>query len=599
MGLQFCLILLFFYAMFSPLWAQSPSSYQLDFRKNNTSWVWLANLNASVKTGAASHLQLSNQFTTNLYRQSFQTDKWRDENTLGVSWNRAISPRLSARTLLESRVFSDENTSVRFSKHLIAQEVSLEPLPRLKVIPALGWTVEDAFDRQDQGWYGRLGLSLSKFDMSGYLNNTELNSVIRSFPGRKNQEFSFFTGWTRQFSEFAVDSIRVGYQFSENRFYISPLQITSAVSNPQEQVLINARFLFNQLNYKTSENTALAILTNFKNRDIDQSNPSLKNRREELSLENQINFQVQWSSLLWESAVLFSQVRNDNPGVRTDVNTLQSAFSQRLQYRPGQSDRLWGRFSFTKFEYNTPSVFTDQSDRDTRDDRDELRFIIDTGYQHRFSPHYQVTLRSNVYLYHQIYLRSGRSNRNNWNRIFQLAGAFDHRVGRWLVHQHQLKILSNFTVFDFDEILPQVNSFVFRKLIYSDSLTIRLSDNLSISNIYQLEKEDNGSFFKKEFSQQVTKELTANYFNINLQHRNILGLRVTGGVALFVRDEWSNIPDRRKVRQFRSVTPRFTVVYPAGSKLLLYLTYGFTRSTDFGEEIQRFASGNVNLQYAF
>ncbi|MEZ4761722.1 MAG: hypothetical protein R3C26_00520 [Calditrichia bacterium] len=40
-------------------------------------------------------------------------------------------------------------------------------------------------------------------------------------------------------------------------------------------------------------------------------------------------------------------------------------------------------------------------------------------------------------------------------------------------------------------------AYVFRKLVYSDSLSIDLTENLAFTNIYQLEKEDNGSFFSR------------------------------------------------------------------------------------------------------
>ncbi len=589
--------------------AQTPSLYQLELRKDFISWVWSANLQTSIKTGEQSQVILGNQFQSSLFRQSSVDDKWRDENTFSLYWQNPLNNRFETRSIVESRIFSDENTSRKFNKHLVAQELSVNLNPNVKFKPALGLALEESFNNADQGWYARAGLEVSKLNMGDYLNYTDVSSVIHAFPGRKNQDHTFMTGWTRRFSDQASDSLRLGYQFSESRYFIQP---TEAELNPQERVIQNARFLFNQLQYRVSNTSQMVFITNFKDRDIDQTNPFNNRRRKEFSLENQLQYLMFLGPFQIQNGIFFSQARYENPGVETDVNTLQSALNTAVRYQPGKKDVLWGKFSYTKLEYNTPNIDEGAggSSLNKRQDRDEQRFIIDAAYQHRFNPYFLAKLHGNVYLYHQIYLRSGRSQNNNWNRIFQLAAQFKHRISAKVSHNNQLKILSNFTVFDFEEFLPTVRSFVFRKLIYSDSLSLDLTGNLSLNNIYQLEIEDTGTFFKKEFAQQISRELTAHFININLEHKNILGLRITSGITYFLRDEWGFTPlqERRKIRKFRSVTPRLTVVFPASKRLLLYVNYAPNRSENFTrpisadqfqENIQNFTSGNVKIRYTF
>ena len=602
-----------------PLPAQTPSLYQLDFRKDYISWMWQGKLQSAIKTGKQSQLTLNEQFSSNLFRQSAQGDKWRDDNEFRLAWRQPLSRVFQTRSLIDSKIFSDENAGREFSRHLLAQELTVQLHPQVRLTPALGLAVEEAFNNRDQGWYTRAGLKIDRLDMGGYINNSDLNSTIRAFPGRRNLEHSFFTGWSKDFSQYASDSLRIGYQLSESRYFINPGQ-SSILEAPREQVVINARFLANQLQYRLSERSFLAVLTNLKNRSIDQQTPSLSiadsvtiNLRKEFSLENQIQHLIFSERFRIQNGILFSQVRNDNPGFNTDINTLQTAFSSTVQFTPSRRDLLWSKFSYSKFEYNTPNA----SDRggsgislNNREDRDEQRFIFDAGYRHRFSPYFAATVKGNLYLFHQIYIRSGRSQNNNWNRIYQMSALFDHQLGERVRHDQQIKILANYTVFDFEELLPQVRSYVFRKLVYTDSLSIGLTDNLSYIQIYQLEKEDNGTFFQKSFTQQVSKELTAHFLNFNLQHQDVLGLKVTSGVTLFLRDEWQFTPsrERKRVRAYRSITPRFTVLYPAGERLLLYFTYAPNRSTNrfrsinttaYSENIQYFTSGNVNLQYRF
>lgn len=586
------------------LFAQAPAQYQLDFNKDYISYMWLARFQAEVKTGGQSELSVSNQFSSTLFRQTALIDKWRDENTFGLQWSTPLNSLFQPRTLIQSRMFSDENTNREFNKHVVTQELVLDIDPKVQVVPGLGYATEKAFSSQDAGLHYRFGLDVSNLDMGGYYNYTDLQSNVYNFPGRKNQDHSFFTAWTRQFSSYASDSLQVGYQFSESRYYINPG--TSGLIAPQEQVIIHARFLFNRLQYKISDYSIFSILTNFRSRNIDQGNPfaDSKRLRRELAIENQFEYLLFLGPFSLLSNLNTSVNDNNNdPGLRADIKTLQSAFNTHIQYQPGGRDKFWGRFSYTKLEYNTPNVYEAGVNDPAafREDRDEQRFIFDAGYRRKLSSYFALSLIGNAYLFHQIYLRSGRSQNNNWNRIYQLTAAADHRVGRYFQHRNQVKIMANYTVFDFEKLLTNVQSFVFRKLIYNDSLSIYLTGNLSLNTVYQWEKEDNGRFFKDDFTQDVTKELTAHFLNVYFQHNDIFGLRITSGVSLFFRDEWSFLPDlgKVKVREFRSITPRLTIVYPAGEKLLLYLTYAPNRTTNFGAFEQYYTSGAINLQYLF
>ncbi|MEL6823393.1 MAG: hypothetical protein AAFP70_16665, partial [Calditrichota bacterium] len=407
----------------SLIYAQQPQ-YTLSLDKRFISWSWLGTFNGNFSTGNNATLSLQNRFQSNLYRQNASDERWKDENTFALSWQKQFRPNLNLRSYLNSRMFSDENTSVEFNKHLLAQELTWKPIKKVFIQPALGWTTEEAFDSRDQAIYTRLGIKLSNFDMGEYRNFTDLNSEVRFFPDRKNQDHSIFTGWNTNFSEFASDSLRVGYQYSESRYFLNPTStfLDRGIDAPREQVVINSQFLFNQLNYRISSTGNLLMLTTLRNRILNQSNPDTVLQRDEFSLENQFQYVYANKKLQLQTGVIFSQTDRDNPGLFTDISSLQTAFTNTFRLTLTPSQRAWSRFSFAKFEYNTPNDGADA------EDRDEQRFIIDVGYSWQLSPYYKLTLGGNVYLFHQIYLRSGRSQNNSWNRIFQLSGAFDHKL---------------------------------------------------------------------------------------------------------------------------------------------------------------------------
>ncbi len=566
--------------------AQPSSSYELQFNKDFLSWQWHGNLNLIRPVGRDSRLTLRENFASNLFRDTGQNRKWRDENDLELSWLTPVSRKWSLRTFIRSQFFSDENSVVKFSKHVGGQEVIFTPKKYIRITPALGWTVEDNFGRQDQGFYARLGTQINNLDMGGYLNNTELKSVLRAIPGRRNQSHNLTTGWQRKFSKYARDSIKIGYLYSESRFLINS-------QRNQEQVIINSRFLSNQLNYKLSDSGRLIIITDLSKRDIDQTNVSLNNRREETRLQNQVHYRTHWKNARLRFGMLTSQTIDDNPGLQTDITGKQTALTSAIKLNPYGKNSIWGAASYTKYEFDTPDTVTNN------DDRDELRFIFEGGFRHRFSPIFSASLSGQVYLYHQIFINAERSANNNWNRIFQLTATFDHRPTSRLIHRNRIRILSNFTVFDFEEFFPQIRSFVFRKLIYSDSISYQISPELSFNSFYQLEKEDNGTFLSKKFAEQVTKNLTAHFINIFLQIRAGAGFLFSGGISLVLRDEWNFLPAKRKVRQYRSTTPRVSLLYPAGRRLTLEAVFAPNRTSDFGRNRRSFTTGRLRMLYNF
>lgn len=256
------------------------------------------------------------------------------------------------------------------------------------------------------------------------------------------------------------------------------------------------------------------------------------------------------------------------------------------------ADEMQLNFSYTKYEYSSPD--TSQSI-----DEDDVRFIIDLNYSHRFSRYFLFRLNTNLYLYHQIYIFPNRSANNNWNRIYQLAPSFVHQIGDRFENVYQLKILANYTVYDFEEILPEVRSYLFRKLIFSDTLRVKVSGGLKIQTFYQLEKEDNGTFFEDIFAQQVSRELVSHYLDIALIYYRIKGFEISTALNWYIRQEWNMMPERQLVRDYQAFSPRLSILYHMGQHLFFYATLSPRVYQDINIEEQYFSTGRLNLKYLF
>ena len=89
--------------------------------KDNISWVWLGQLKYNQQFKTTNRFFFNNQYTGNLFRETFSGNKWKDENRLDLGWQKRISEKFSITTQLNSHVFSDDNAELEFNKNLLTQ----------------------------------------------------------------------------------------------------------------------------------------------------------------------------------------------------------------------------------------------------------------------------------------------------------------------------------------------------------------------------------------------------------------------------------------------------------------------------------------------
>ncbi len=509
-----------------------------------------------------------------------------------MGWNYRMSSKWNSVIKLQSHVFSDENSVVKFSKHSLIQQIDYRPRPELSISPGVGAAYEEVKSFQDQGWVAQVSLNARNLEVMEYTNNLNGFSRLFFFPGRRNQEHRYYVSWFKQFSSYASDSLRVGYEFVDNTYHL-------AQGTEFENVQVNARFLSHQLDYRISGRTQFRMENKFQNRDVTQSNPGLHNHRKELNLANR--FELLFNGERFSSALtLFtSQTINeasrrsgDLRESRTDIEGLQTALNYRMNWRLSSRDQWRFSMAYTKYAYSSPDTTLDV-------DEDDLRLIADFAWLHRFSSYFKVKLWANLYLYHQIYLKASRSANNNWNRIYQLGPSFYLNIPGVLENSVQIRILANYTVYDFEDLLPAVQSYIHRKLIFTDSLRLNLTAGLQLLAMYQLEKEDNGTFYKKIFAQQLTRELTSHFIDLSLVYRRFRRFRIISGLNWFIRDEWSYLPRKQRTRQYFSFSPRLICIYSVEKNLLLRISFAPKVYRDLNLPRQYYGTGQVNLQYFF
>jgi len=122
-----------------------------------------------------------------------------------------------------------------------------------------------------------------------------------------------------------------------------------------------------------------------------------------------------------------------------------------------------------------------------------------------------MSVTAEVTLNHIVYLFADRSANNNWNRIFRLAPELTYSPSPALRSVNTFEVLANYTVFDYETIVPTVESYSYRQFAFLDSTSYDISWRTALDVLLHIRLYERGQLQWKEFSerpQQYFEEVT-------------------------------------------------------------------------------------------
>jgi len=561
-------------------------SLQASFIKQDITWDWRGVVFDSMETVGGTGFYFSDKVNSNLLSPNKEAQKWRDENFFdGFFFYKSARTYhgLYARSWYLSE--RQPNTSTQYGNHAVGLKAIYQLPADLAVIPYLGYQHSQNKKIIEWGWDLGVNALWKTLPLGSYQGDLQANADYDFYERRQNSNTGIAININADFSPQARDSIALSY-LNDNQQYF-----TSSIENPVN-VHIDHKNLFNQLRYELSKRSQLDLITILWSRNILDELPGDINKRKVFRFENRLTWRRYFNQFLLAIGMHTSQETQDNLGIRTDSQALQSGLFTDLVYFMDEKNRFNMQFNLVKFQYDTPDSITNN------DDRDEVRFIGLLRYSRQFSPLLQAELEGYANLFHKIYIYKEQSANNNWNRIYRLSARIQYRNDRW----HNIlntEVLANYTVYDFEEMFTVPRSFIFRRYFLSDSIQAPLLPKLDLGIYTQIELEDRGTFFEKQFSQQLVESSKSFYYDLFLRVKNILLFEVEIGINLFQREGWKYIPVKIKDREIRRSSPYLRVVYPLGRKVKFYSSISKNFLSDKGREQREYTTGSINLIYSF
>lgn len=568
--------------------------------------------------------RIADRFTSSLIQGSFVS--FRDENTFGMSLSHDLSQQFALTGEAQSYVLSD-NQSLDISKagvHTLVGGISYKPLPNIFFTPMAGIRYDVQQGKEDNGFnynilFGTDTINTEGYraSMNGQLNQSDLHP--RRF-GNNNAQISVAT----DFSEESSDSLRV--RWSDNRwdFYIpadSMLQKTFGVTSNIRTRSDRSYGFQNYLQYNVGNGFFAQLRGSVESRSIDNNF-----RYKILTDPNSIQFNTtvqqftingggyirylsrQFSSMVGmeigerdEKHLIETidgidhnvQLTNAKKESRLDNTGLHTTVRNTTRMVVSSADTVLFNGSIGLFRYDTPDSLN-------TDDRDEQSINASFREMHRFNESFSASLTAEVSLTHVVYLYKDKSANNNWNRIFRLSPELLYTPSKKFRMYNAFEVLANYTVFDFEFLIPSVQSYSFRQVAFLDSTSYDITQKVQVGLLGHVRIYERGELHWDEFSerpQQYVEEVT---FSPEIRYYYHERWYFAAGFRSFAQKRFSYVGTNRVYDgTFLSAGPTTHIAIRLSPRSQIEIKGWKEFQQQSGKKIQEFSNVTMNVRYLF
>lgn len=491
--------------------------------------VNLANLNSILNYTAYFKkygVNVSNYYLSNVSKlgQNF----YRDYNNFRMLLFYNIKENLDAGIGFQSRFFTDDQnveTNQNNSKYVFANaDYSFDNSIFLN--SKLGMKFVEQIGEFNSGFSGILTAQANNFMANDYQTNGQAVIFYENLIQKQNHNYGINGSIYKRFSVQADNTGFVKFFNLRNDFYFpATLSVIEQflVKNNIESRRENYIELGDNLNYSLNENAMLSVGGFFVNRNITTefkyrpvSNAILyENVYDSKILENTLQLSgglnYRWSSVASMLSLIYNEKSVNNFLINTagltqsQIIELERAQKNKNSYSKRtslvfQTDYLYSNTNTVGLIGSTSLLKYDTDFDQNFDDRDEQEFVLSAYHNYNNLQNFNVETRFDIILSKLSYIFSERSANNYKNRIYKLTSLSSFNPVPQFSTKNIFQVLANYTVYDYEDIVSQVQSFSYRQLFIVDSSSYYITRNISLEFLGNLKYYEQGQFNDDNFS---------------------------------------------------------------------------------------------------
>jgi len=492
-----------------------------------------ANFNSLVKIDYSKKklkLSLYNNYNSQVTKLS---DNYvNDYNNLEVKSTYSIYKNFYSGGGINSKVLSGNQTSGlnKGQNNFFYSAFDFLPNDKFSFKSKFGITDEKQLGVDNTGFSGRVLTNLDNINISDFISSGKLYLSLDNFSEKTNYDYEINSNVKKQFSENSDNEGILRAFVYRSDFYTPATQSIRneyGVNNNIQSRIENYFLLNDKLNYQFTKKFRIKVNGLFYLKNISNSY-KYKPNSGSFFMDNIYDYHIKENLLqagteLEYTAKLFTtrlnvfymerdethipqNIESLSPSQRSELEKIEkdknnnskttTAFIE-IYYHPSNTNafRIQGASSLLRYDTNSDLNF---------DDRDELSY--NASISHRFNNYNNFYLESTFEITNSKlnYIFKEKSSNNYTNKIYKLSSVSLFKPNKILTTKNYFQVLANYTVYKYESIVSQVQSFSFRQLLLSDSTQLNMTKNFATILFGELRLYEQGQFNNEKFSVNPT-----------------------------------------------------------------------------------------------
>ncbi|MBS1516946.1 MAG: hypothetical protein JSS91_02560 [Bacteroidetes bacterium] len=508
---------------------------------------------------------LSNSFLSNVSK--LDRKYFRDLNNLKLILSYSIQKNLDAGLGFQNKFYTDDRSAETNQNKSSFYFVNLDAGLKNSIFlnGKIGLKTEDQIGEFNAGPSGIIEAQALNYNFNQYLTNGNLVLFYEHLNEKKNHNFEINLDIYKRFASEVDNTGSIRFYNQKNDFYFpaSPgIMSQYDVRNNIERRNENYFLVGDNLNYGITDELILTFGGSYQNKVITReykykppsSSILFENTYDNKIIENKLEV---YSELNFNRRNIYSRLRimlserSENHSLINEAGLSSSQISELEKAEKNKNNNsrrtslLFNVFypvSNTNSFSVTGSLSLLRYDTDfllNYDDRDETESIFSASHLFNNLYNFNAETRFEVILSGLSYIYSQRSANNYKNKIYRLISISNFKPTERLITKNYFQVLANYTVYDFEDLISQIQSFSYRQLSIRDSSTYNLGRGFNLKFSGELKFYEQGEFLNNTFSVKPISFFAEQFYlpEINYLISNILNLGI--GYKYFSQDRYN------------------------------------------------------------
>jgi len=505
-----------------------------------------------------------------------------------------FSSYLSIGSNVNYNIYADDkqlainNTSV-FNSSVFLKFI---PLNKLNFTPFIGLSKNEQIGITNSGAIYGIEALLDNYNFNEFNLFSELKFQVEDIAPRKNQILNFNFNLENTFDNSSQNKLFGLYSEQRKDFYFNTDSLTMAefdiLKNIQSRTERRYAILDKLIMTTSITGLTLNIEGGIDWRTIDRdtkyiSTLNINNSKFDTQIEEFkiiFNSSLQYNSKLLNGAFRINFANREEKNKAKFLNSANEIFFEKSDEQEKRKNNngnqitlsVEGIYSITQVDKISMSIFHRKLIYDTQsklnyDDRDELLTMFELKYFRNMNPFFDLFTGIQGSLNQTVYIFKERSANNNVLRVLKLIAGGDIHM-KYFLSKNSAEVTVNYTVYDFEDLNPNLKSFSYRQLTLNDSTSFKLFRTTFLKFLGYVKFSEQGDFNWKGFANNPVRYLEERFAESTIEFR-FKYLSLAFGIRHFSLSTYlyknNNIKTINTI--YNSTAPLSTITYTISNKL--------------------------------